>query len=213
MSIGIAAVIIFVLYLIDKNGRWRQAGKVGAALIVLALLGLGGVLAYDKYDSWHRAKEERAAAVTACVARNGSDPTTQKACETDPTVEVRVRVTANFVKCGVDADGHISSDGKGGCIPPPPDGYVIDSEPQSSPIDLSAGLVSKNSLDKVAQGNCQKRLMKQVPYKLPAGAVLDSVVKACAQNSAGDWYFDSKTNVWLDQTKRVPIPAGATVTR
>ena len=29
------------------------------------------------------------------------------------------------VRCGLDANGHIVSDGKGGCIPPPPDGYII----------------------------------------------------------------------------------------
>lgn len=201
MSLGIAAVIIFVLYLIDKNGRWRQAGKVAAALVVLALLGFGGVLAYDKYDSWHRAKEQRAAAVSACVTRNGSDATTRKACEIDPTVEVRVKVTANFVKCGVDADGHIFSDGRGGCIPPPPDGFIIDKEPQG------------DIFDKVAQEDCEKRLMKQVTIKLPAGAVLGSAIKACHQDPGGQWVFDSKTSVWLDLSKKVPIPAGATVSQ
>jgi hypothetical protein len=32
----------------------------------------------------------------------------------------------NFVKCGLDANGHIVPDGKGGCIPPPPSGYIVD---------------------------------------------------------------------------------------
>ena len=32
----------------------------------------------------------------------------------------------NFVKCGLDTDGHIVPDGKGGCSPPPPDGYFYD---------------------------------------------------------------------------------------
>jgi hypothetical protein len=202
MSIGIAAVLIFVLYLIDKHGRWLQTAKITGALVVLALLGWAGLLGYDKYDSWRREKAEHAAAVTACLVRNGSDSTTQKACETHPTVEVRVKVTANFVKCGIDVNGHISSDGKGGCIPPPPDGYVIDSEP---PGDI---------FDKVAREDCQKRLMKQVHVEgLPAGSVLRDVVEACAQNSNGEWVRDPKTNVWLDQSKRVPIPAGATITQ
>src|SRR5579862_6153661 len=96
MSLGIAAVIIFVLYLIDKHGRWLQTAKITAALVVLVLLGWAGLLGYDKYESWRRARAEHVAAVTACVAQNGSDPTTRKACETDPTVEVRVKVTANF---------------------------------------------------------------------------------------------------------------------
>jgi uncharacterized membrane protein YsdA (DUF1294 family) len=200
MSLGIAAVIIFVLYLIDKHGRWRQTAKITAALVVLALLGWAGLLGYDKFDSWRHAKAEHAAAVTTCVARNGPDPTTQKACETDPTVEVRVKVTANFVKCGVDADGHIFSDGKGGCIPPPPDDYVIDSEPQG------------DIFDKVAREDCQKRLMKQVHVEgLPTGSVLGSVVKACNLDPAGEWVFDSKTDVWLNQSKRVPVPPNAVI--
>jgi len=199
MSLGIAAVIIFVLYLIDKHGRWLQTAKITAALVVLVLLGWVGLLGYGKYGSWRRAKAEHAASVTACVARNGPDPTTQKACETDPMVEVRVKVTANFVKCGVDADGRIFPDGKGGCIPPPPNGYVMDAEPQG------------DVFDKIAREDCQKRLMKQVTYKLPAGSVLESVIRACNQDAAGEWFFDSKTNVWLDQSKRVPVPPNATI--
>jgi hypothetical protein len=199
MSLGIAAVIIFVLYLIDKHGRWLQTAKITAALVALLLLGWAGMLGYDKYDRWRRAKAEHTAAVTACVTRNGSDPTTEKACEADPTVEVRVKVTANFMKCGVDADGHIFPDGKGGCISPPPDGYVIDSQAQG------------DIFDKVAREDCQKRLMKQVPYKLPAGAVLESAVKACNVDQTGKWVFNSKTNVWLDQSKNVPIPPNATI--
>jgi len=199
MSLGIAAVIIFVLYLIDKHGRWLQTAKITAALVVLVLLGWAGLLGYDKYESWRRARAEHVAAVTACVAQNGSDPTTRKACETDPTVEVRVKVTANFVKCGVDAEGHIFPDGKGGCIPPPPDGFVMDAEPHG------------DIFDRVAREDCQKRLMKQVPYKLPAGAVLASAVKACNQDPAGKWVFDSKTDVWLDQSKTIPVPPNATI--
>jgi hypothetical protein len=199
MSLGIAAVIIFVLYLIDKHGRWLPTAKITAALVVLALLGWAALLGYDKYDSWRHAKAEHAAAVADCVARNGSDPTTQKACETDPTVEVKVKVTANFVKCGVDGDGHIFPDGKGGCIPPPPDGFVMDREPQG------------DIFDKVAREDCQKRLMKQVTYKLPAGSVLESAIKACDQDPNGKWVFDSKTDVWLDQSKKVPIPPNATI--
>jgi hypothetical protein len=35
MSLGIAAVVIFVLYLIDKNQQWEAAAKVAAVLVVL----------------------------------------------------------------------------------------------------------------------------------------------------------------------------------
>jgi hypothetical protein len=32
----------------------------------------------------------------------------------------------NFVRCGLDTNGHIVGDGKGGCIHPPPSGYIIE---------------------------------------------------------------------------------------
>jgi hypothetical protein len=206
MSLGIAAVIIFVLYLIDKHGQWRQAGKVAVALVILGLLGIGGLLGYEKYNSWRRAKAERIAAVKACVDRNGADSTTQKACEIDPNVTVKGQAdpnappVPNSVSCGLDTNGHIVPDGKGGCIPPPPSGFFIDASPQG------------DIFDRVAQEDCQKRLMKQVPYKLPARrAVLESAIRACGQDPGGKWVFDSKTNIWLDQSKRVPIPPNATI--
>lgn len=31
----------------------------------------------------------------------------------------------NSVQCGLDKSGHIVPDGKGGCIPPPPDGSIV----------------------------------------------------------------------------------------
>jgi hypothetical protein len=33
---------------------------------------------------------------------------------------------SNVVNCGLDVNGHIVPDGKGGCILPPPDGYFIE---------------------------------------------------------------------------------------
>jgi hypothetical protein len=42
MPLGIALILIFVLYLIDKHNRWRIAIKITVALIILAILGVGG---------------------------------------------------------------------------------------------------------------------------------------------------------------------------
>lgn len=38
MSLGIAAVVVFVLYLIDKNHQWKAAGKVVVAVVILAAI-------------------------------------------------------------------------------------------------------------------------------------------------------------------------------
>lgn len=41
MTLGYALIVIFVLYLIDKHNRWRQAAMIVGALIALAAAGLG----------------------------------------------------------------------------------------------------------------------------------------------------------------------------
>ena len=70
MSIGIALVVIFILYLIDKHNRWRQAAKVGAGLLVLALLICGGIFGWREFKSRQEAKllvQEQARLKAACL--------------------------------------------------------------------------------------------------------------------------------------------------
>ena len=45
---------------------------------------------------------------------------------------------------------------------------------------------------------CEVKLMKEVPFKLPQGAVLESATKACAQNPNGNWSYNPKNDVWID---------------
>jgi hypothetical protein len=159
MTLGIALVTIFVLYLIDKHNRWRQALKLVIALAVAAVLLYGGTYAYTKYATWR---------VTRCVAKSTTAGNAtaaaeiEAACEHDPSKPLALDMSKTVpfdpnapfsglpkaapdyqkmaceagaidpackpssVKCGLDASGHIIPDGKGGCIPPPPDGYIID---------------------------------------------------------------------------------------
>jgi hypothetical protein len=56
MPVGIALILIFVLYLIDKHNRWRIAIKITISLIILAILVWGGALGWQKYDEWKTAK-------------------------------------------------------------------------------------------------------------------------------------------------------------
>ncbi len=62
MTLGIALVLIFILYLIDKNQVWRQAVKVVMrvviALAVLGVLGIAGFFGWAKYGEWRTARRE-----------------------------------------------------------------------------------------------------------------------------------------------------------
>jgi len=72
MTIGIAIVIAMVLYLIDRNKVWRQAAKIVGALMLLAVLGVAGIIGWDKYDSRRRAQKD-AAEHAAMVAADAAD--------------------------------------------------------------------------------------------------------------------------------------------
>jgi type II secretory pathway pseudopilin PulG len=81
MPLGIALILIFILYLIDKHGRGRQAIKITVALIVLAILGVGGVFGWQEYETRQAAKQaaQREAEETKLVAQRRTE--LAKACE------------------------------------------------------------------------------------------------------------------------------------
>lgn len=153
MSLGIAAVVIFVLYLIDKNSQWRAAGKVAVAAVILAVIGVAGVVGYDKVEAWEAvraASKKHAEAVNACVERNLKvDSTAETAirefCATEPDAIMRpmstpptgtfraTEVKSNSVTCALDTNGRVVLDDKGGCIPPPPAGFTVDAQCWTAP--------------------------------------------------------------------------------
>jgi hypothetical protein len=91
MALGIALLLIFILYLIDKHDRWRQAVKLTIGLVVLGLLGIVGVYGWQKYDEY-RTEEQQAAYRTKmqpvwdCAARNSQFSNAEEECKKDPTV-------------------------------------------------------------------------------------------------------------------------------
>ena len=104
MTLGAFLLLIFILYLIDKHGKWRQATKIVVALIVLCLLGVGGVYGWSKYEDYKAAKQQAAEAaaqqaqqaalekrVKTCLTRNGAgewvDVNLQQECEQDPDTQ------------------------------------------------------------------------------------------------------------------------------
>lgn len=155
MSLGIAAVVIFVLYLIDKNSQWRAAGKVAVGVVILAVIAAVGVIGYDKVEAWEAvraASARHAEDVKACVERNIKiDPTSaegiRQACEAEPGAVVgplldqptgTFRPTGtgkgvNSITCALDTNGRVVLDDKGGCIPPPSAGFRVDAPCWTAP--------------------------------------------------------------------------------
>jgi hypothetical protein len=89
MTLGIALLLIFILYLIDKHNRWRQAVKVVIGLVVLGLLAIGGVYGWQKYDEYQNEKQQAAyrskmQPVWDCTARNSQFSNAEEECEKNP---------------------------------------------------------------------------------------------------------------------------------
>jgi hypothetical protein len=57
MTLGIALLLIFILYLIDKHNRWRQAVKITVALVVFCILAVGGFFGWLKYEAWQETRQ------------------------------------------------------------------------------------------------------------------------------------------------------------
>jgi hypothetical protein len=62
MPLGLALIVIFILYIIDKHNRWRTAAKLTAALVVLGLVGFGGLYGWRKYSDYREENKEAAEA-------------------------------------------------------------------------------------------------------------------------------------------------------
>ncbi len=75
MTLGIALVLIFILYLIDRNQVWRQTLKVVVGLAIVGALAIAGFYGWSKISEWREAKAAQATheayekRVDACMAR------------------------------------------------------------------------------------------------------------------------------------------------
>lgn len=72
----------------------------------------------------------------------------------------------NFVHCGLDSKGHIVPDGRGGCIPPPPTGYIID-------VPIPEGAVIEKYPVKHAVPT--EELERACPWKAPVSEAYQSL--------------------------------------
>jgi hypothetical protein len=161
MSIGYALIVIFVLYLIDKHNRWRQAAMIVGGLIILGALGIGGVYGWTKYGEYKTAKQQavqQAAFIKRlqdCLTRNSGagprdifdDVSTQEACEKDPETEPPCWSKPND-KGGLQLDLNNEFDLNGKRIPPDPKGTcypIIDAKAPDCKNGLVPGCIDRSS--------------------------------------------------------------------
>jgi hypothetical protein len=98
MPIGFALLIIFVLYLIDKHGKWKQAFQITVVLAAVAVIGL---MAFYVYNNHHQKQQEannqaigakksnECASWEAEYTIHGSSAHSYRQCDTDMAVSMR----------------------------------------------------------------------------------------------------------------------------
>src|SRR6185312_92135 len=187
MSIGLALIVIFILYLIDKHNLWRHAAKVIGAVIVFGILGVGGFYGETKYDEYRiakRASAEQAAYqknIQDCIARNSHSGTdlqdvfdqvaAQDACDKDPST---------MPPCW--------------SKPASPGGFQFD---QNNELDLNGKRVSPDS--------------KTVCYPITLQAKVapdckDELVFGCVDNSSAPWKKYGLTRIYVLGGKQYEVP-------
>ena len=65
MALGIALLLIFILFLIDKHNLWRKAAKITVWLFIVAAIGIGCLYGWFKYDAYRTEQREAAAKAAA----------------------------------------------------------------------------------------------------------------------------------------------------
>ena len=99
--LAIALVLIFVLHLIDKHNRWRQALGITIGLILFGIVGAGGIFGWQKYQAYRGEKEQQAitaawqARVSECVSRLGLIPIPKDAADADVPADIQRACDAN----------------------------------------------------------------------------------------------------------------------
>ena len=106
-ELSVALVVIFVLWLIDKNNCWRPAFKIVLGFLIVSGIGVGGWYGWGSWSDF-RAQTRHAAAVKDCQKRFvDADKFAQLAakyggvletpCEQDPTAMPEIDLSAGVV--------------------------------------------------------------------------------------------------------------------
>lgn len=115
----------------------------------------------------------------------------------------------NFVHCGLDSKGHIVPDGRGGCIPPPPTGYIIDVPiPEGAVIEkypVKHAVPTEESLNGLVRG----KLLSPKPAR--ASSSYRAVSRASANRSTSAWAAKSheRSSVRLRENEDIRAPYGS----
>jgi hypothetical protein len=105
MALGIALLLIFVLYLIDKHNQWRRAAKIGLGVLVFAVLASAGLYLWSRHvDKVEREETE--------LAQKQAEEQYNKEKQEDPYAAIAKPVTG--VTITPDVDRHVvkGPDGK-----------------------------------------------------------------------------------------------------
>jgi hypothetical protein len=91
MYLGIALLLIFVLYLIDKHHLWRKVAKIGLYCVLALGLAAAGLFIWLRHKEKQQEAESAAYAarmkpIWDCEARNANFSNADEECEKDPNV-------------------------------------------------------------------------------------------------------------------------------
>jgi hypothetical protein len=190
MTLGLALVLIFILYLIDKHSRWRDAAKIVAGLVALSILGVGGFYGWTKYGEYQTAKQDAAQhaalqkSIQDCITRNShagprdifDDVSAKEVCEKDP-----------------------------GTLPPCwskpaiPGGFQVD---QNNEQDLNGKRIPPDP---------KLTCFPIATEKSKAPACKDGLVVGCADDSPQPWKKYGPTQVYELYGKRYEVPKDTTL--
>ncbi len=190
MTIGLALILIFILYLIDKHSRWREAAKIAAGLIILSILGLGAFYGWPKYDEYRTAKPEAAQQVAFqksiqnCVTRNShggprdifDDVSAQEACEKDPST--LPPCWSKPAAGGLQLDQNNEQDLNGKRIPPDPKLTCFPITPPACKNGLVVGCVDDSPQPWKKYGPTQIYELDGKRYEVPKDTKLEELDEA-----------------------------------
>jgi hypothetical protein len=165
VSLGVALLLIFVLYLIDEHDLWRDAIRATLVPLTLVVLGIAIWYAWGKYrdrrDERRMAADNRKA-VQACIARFPGQDVAQS-CETDPQLISCSRATVPWT----DFNTAHSGGGQGTADPDQLDLVDIDLStncfyPPSLPVRMPDGTVTEFP-ETMRASEIQRTITKKFP--------------------------------------------------
>ncbi len=168
MSLGIALLLIFLLYLVDEHDLWRDVARATLVPVALVVVGIGGWYAWGKYRDLRRERRiaaDNRRAVLACIARFPGQDVTQ-ACETDPQLVSCSRTTVPWTDFGAE-----QNTAEKGTVHPDLDLVDVDLSnncfyPPTLPVRMPDGTVTEFP-ETVQAADIQRTIAEKFPSAYP----------------------------------------------